>query len=184
MTYFALKTQRFVLDLPTVSDVDDITEYCSDLVFEAFMTTPWPYQRKDAEWFVNEYVPAGWTNDSEWTWAIREEEAAPLLGVIGVGLEQGSVGFWLGAPHRGRGIMPEALDAVVDAVFTRTEREKVIWECVVGNYGSMRVAQKAGFRFTGEGVSELPARDGGPENVWMAELLRSDDRKPKEGWPA
>lgn len=183
MTFFALSTQRFVLDLPTASDVDDITEYCSDPVFEPFMTTPWPYQRQDAEWFVDEYVPAGWTRGSEWTWAIREEEAAPLLGVIGVRLEQGSVGFWLGAPHRGRGVMPEALDAVVDAVFERTDVEKVLWECVVGNDASMRVAQKAGFRFTGEGEGLVPARDGSTDIVWTAEISRSDDRVPKAGWP-
>lgn len=78
--------------------------------------------------------------------------------------------------------MPEALDAMVDAVFSRTELEKVLWECMVGNHASMRVAQKSGFRFTGAGESLIPARGGSTDIVWTAALARGDSREPQPGW--
>ncbi|MBT8796521.1 GNAT family N-acetyltransferase [Microbacterium flavum] len=183
MSPFPLPTERLMLDQPTDADVDTIAGFCTDPVFERFMVTPWPYEREHAVGFVDEYVPAGWAQDTEWTWAIRAHDSAPLLGVLSVRKAGGMVGYWLGAPHRGHGILPEALGAVIDAVFARTELDRVRWECTVGNLASMRVAQKCGFRFTGEHTGRIPARDGSPILAWNGELLRTDDRTPKPGWP-
>lgn len=183
MEPFVLRTARFVLDQPRDADIDNITRYCSDPVFERFMTIPWPYARADAVFFVDQYVPTGWTEGVEWTWAIRESEGAPLLGVIGLRLETAMVGFWLGGAHRGRGVMPEALAAVVDAVFSRTHVDAVHWECVVGNTASLRVAQKCGFTFTGTGPGQVRSRTGEQSTSWTGALHRDDDRAPKDGWP-
>lgn len=184
MSPFPLRTERFVLDQPVAGDVGDIAVYCADPVFEDFMVTPWPYERRHAEWFVDEYAPRGWGSDTEWTWAIRAGEGLSLLGVVGVRLDTGMVGYWLGAPHRGKGVIPESLSAVISEVFVRTDRENVLWECVVGNRASLRVAQKTGYRFTGERSGLIPARDGSPLRAWTAELGRQDERGPKAGWPA
>ncbi|MDQ1085013.1 MULTISPECIES: GNAT family N-acetyltransferase [Microbacterium] len=184
MKPFTVRTARLVLDQPVAADVDDIARSCSDPLFERFMTIPWPYTRADAVSFVDEYVTAGWADDREWTWAIREGGGAPLLGVIGVRLGTGMVGFWLGGEHRGRNIMPEALTAVVDAVFARTDLDAVRWECVIGNAASLRTAQKCGFTFTGAGPGQVPGRTGERSASWTGMLRRDDDRTPKGGWPA
>lgn len=183
MEPFVIPTARLVLEQPTDADVDDITRYCSDPVFEHFLTIPWPYRRKDAVGFVDEYVPSGWATDREWTWAIRGGEGASLLGVIGVRRHLGMVGYWLGGEHRGCGILPEALTAVADAIFTRTDLERVQWECVVGNTASLRVAQKCGFTFTGTAPGEVRSRTGEQSTSWTGALHRDDDRAPKDGWP-
>ena len=183
MEPFVLRTERLVLDQPAASDVDDITAYCTDPVFEGFMTTPWPYERAHAEYFVNDYVRTGWESGREWTWAIREGERMSLLGVVGIRLHSGMLGYWLGAPHRGRGIMPEAVTAVIDAVFAQTERDEIGWECVVGNDASREVARKVGFTYTGRRPGAIPSRDGGPIESWHGVLRRSDSRNPKAGWP-
>jgi RimJ/RimL family protein N-acetyltransferase len=184
MEPFPLVTERLVLDQPTAIDVDRIALYCTDPAFETFMTTPWPYERQHAEYFVSDFVPSGWSSGSEWTWAIREGDGQELLGVVGVRMNIGTVGYWLGHPHRGRGIMPEALTAAVDAVFERTERSEILWECVVGNVASMKVAQKVGFRFTGEAPGMIPSRDGTATRSWTGVLGRADARVPRGGWPA
>ena len=183
MTPFPLRADRFVLDQPRDADVEDITRYCADPVFERYMTTPWPYLRAHAEYFVREYAPGGWERDEEWTWAIREAADEPILGVVGIRLHSGMIGYWLGAPHRGRGIMPEAVTAVADAVFARTSREEIGWECVRGNLSSLRVAEKSGFSFLGEEEGRVPSRDGSTLTSWHAVLRRGDDREPKPGWP-
>lgn len=183
MDPFVLRTDRLVLDQPGGRDIDDIARYCTDPVFERYLVTPWPYERAHAEGFVNDYVLSGWSSGSEWTWAIRMDAGAPLLGVVGVRLASGMVGYWLGAAHRGRGILPEALGVVIDAVFERTDRERVLWECVVGNVASMRVAQKCGFRFTGEAPGLILGRDGSPTLSWTGELDREGPREPTADWP-
>ncbi len=185
MEPFVLRTDRFLLDQPGKQDEADIAAYCSDPVFERFLITPWPYERADAEAFVREHAPGGWERNDEWTWAIRDHTGGPLLGVVGIRLRSGYIGYWLGAPHRGRGVMPEAVDAVCDAVFIRTGRDEIRWECVVGNVASMRVAQKVGFRYTGEHPSSYLSRDGSPTvPAWTGALRHDDLRTPKPGWPA
>lgn len=172
MQPFDLGTPRFVLDQPAASDIDDIATYCADPVFESFMVTPWPYERSHAASFVEEYVPGGWDRGDEWTWAIREAPDGPLLGVVGVRLGTGMIGYWVGAPHRGRGVMPEAVDAVADAFFARTDADQMLWECVVGNEASRRVAEKSGFRMTGERPGTIPARGGSDAPAWTGVLTR------------
>ena len=73
---------------------------------------------------------------------------AMVLGVIGLRAHRNMIGFWLGAPHRGQGYMPEALAAVADWSFSRGA-EVLEWECVIGNGASLAVARKTGFTYSG-----------------------------------
>ena len=66
-----LRSARLVLDQPTLADVDLVTGYCQDPVFEHYMVTPWPYRRNDADVFIGELVPRWWDTESEFTWALR-----------------------------------------------------------------------------------------------------------------
>lgn len=176
----SLRTARLVLDQPTSADIDLVMTYCQDPVFERFMTVPWPYHRGDAEYFVETFVPGGWASDTEYTWALRHEGS--FLGVIGVRVAIGMVGFWLGAPHRGHGYMPEALSAVTDWMFDRGA-PRLAWECVVGNHASLAVARKAGFTYTGETPATILDRDGGAPLAWHGVLRADDTREIKDGWP-
>lgn len=38
-----LRSERLTLSVPTLDDVDAITRYCQDPLFERYLTTPWPY---------------------------------------------------------------------------------------------------------------------------------------------
>jgi RimJ/RimL family protein N-acetyltransferase len=175
-----LTTARLVLDQPTLDDVDVITAYCQDPVFEEYMVTPWPYVRKNAEVFVGTLVPQWWAQDSEYTWALRLR--GELLGIIGYRTGGHDIGFWLGAPHRGNGYMPEAVGAVLDWVFSFSDAD-VIWECKPGNFASVAVARKSGFSYAGAETSLFADRDGGHLLAWRGTLARSDARGEKPGWP-
>jgi RimJ/RimL family protein N-acetyltransferase len=170
-----------VLDQPTEADIPFITEYCRDPVFERFMTLPWPYQREHAEFFVREYVPGGWLRGDEVTWALRCD--GQFLGVVGVRAQNSMIGFWLGAPHRGKGYMPCAVNLVLDWVFSSGWSDTVRWEAVEGNLASRDVARKTGFRYTGIQPALVLGRDGSSPLSWQATLTASDSREPKPGWP-
>ncbi len=169
MDAFELRTERLVLDQPLDADIDDITRYCQDPLFARFMTVPTPYRRRDAESFVRQHVRHGWATDTEYTWAIRAAGAPDLLGMIGFRTARPDIGYWLGEPHRGRGYMTEAVQAVLEWAL-RSGWDHVEWECVAGNTESAAVARRAGFAYTGEGPSMLTFRDGSHPHSWHGVL--------------
>jgi RimJ/RimL family protein N-acetyltransferase len=175
-----LTSERLVLDQPTLADVDVITEYCQDPLFERYLTTPWPYETTHSVGFVSDYVPSGWADDREFTWAVRAGDQ--LVGVVGYRTERGDVGFWVGAPHRGNGYMTEAVGAVSDWVFA-SGAEQIEWFCLVGNYASAAVARKNGFAYIGDRHTPHAHRGGIDALAWFGVLRASDSRKPKPGWP-
>ena len=178
-----LQSERLVLDELRESDAQRMFEYCQDPEFERFLTIPWPYTLADATWFITEHAPKGWAEGNDLIWAIRSREGE-FLGVIGLRDKFGQydIGFWLGRPHRGTGVIPEATNAVLEWAFDG-RFDSVSWECVVGNEASLTVARKLGFTFTGTSPATLPARDGSHPPSWHALLRASDDRTVKPGWP-
>lgn len=186
MEPFSLHSDGLVLDPPTAADIDEVTRYCQDPLFERFMTLPWPYRRQDSEFFVEEFVPKGWSTGDELTWALRVAEGAPILGVLSVRANSTDIGFWLGAEHRGRGYMPDAVRLATGWVLETgfAGMSDIRWECVVGNASSAAVARKCGFRYEGVAPSRLVHRDGTHPPSWHAVLRASDDGTPRAGWPA
>lgn len=179
-----LTGERVVLTELRDSDVDLVTEYCRDPLFEHFVATPWPYEREHAVFFVHEYAAGGWERGDEATWAVREAPDGELLGAVGVRIPSGSVGYWLGAPHRGRGLMGEALDVMIDYAFATDglALPKLVWDAAIGNVASAATARALGFRYTGESRGPLLGRDGEPAPTWLAELT-PEQRGTRADWP-
>lgn len=178
-----LTTERFVLSVPRASDVDAVFAACTDPELQRFVPVPVPYERSHAEGFVLGMVPAWWRDDVEYVFGIREAADAPLMGVVSWQRAAGFVGYWLDAAHRGRGVMTEALQALVDWVFTH-DVDELRWEALAGNVGSAVVAQRAGFRWAG--VAPISAvRPGEDPAGWHAVLRRTDlgTVEPREAWP-
>lgn len=177
-----LATERLRLDALVPSDADDVLEYCNDATLQAFVPVPVPYTRDTAEGYVVVYA-----EKAPMLWAIRGRNDARLLGVIELTPEplgSAEVGYWLGAEHRGRGIMSEAVGAVAEFGLSPggADLTRLSWCAVVGNVPSARAARSAGFRFEGMRRGALPHRDSRRDG-WFASLLRDDGREPKDGWP-
>ncbi|QYF73801.1 GNAT family N-acetyltransferase [Cryobacterium sp. PAMC25264] len=209
-----LSSPLLCLDAPRPADAALVFEYCQDPVMARYLARlPSPYRLEDATDFVTDYVPDAWAGDQEYTWAVRGEVGSELLGVISLSVPVGSaeaaaepsvgsgsasgsdsqsgfasrtssIGFWLGAAHRGRGLMVEAQRLVLEWGFSTGLCDTVHWECVAGNLASARAARKAGFRFTGQGPAGIAYRDGTHPPSWKGALHATDDRTPPAGWPA
>ncbi|MFF2274844.1 GNAT family N-acetyltransferase [Agromyces sp. NPDC058126] len=178
-----LRTARLVLDLPVEGDVVRVAEYCTDPLFEQFLTTPWPYTETHARGFLTEHVPSAWQTGSELTWAIRTESGGPLLGVISLRADGREVGFWLGAEHRGSAYTAEALAAVCEWAFAELPRtETVTWRANAGNVASAMVARAGGFRNTTTAATTVPGRDGTDLEGWSAERGRIPAANALESW--
>lgn len=69
-------------------------------------------------------------------------------------------GYMLDIDHWGEGLMTEAVQAVIDAVFTLTDAEEARAGVRVINAPSRRVLEKAGFQMVSTGLDDCPARGG------------------------
>lgn len=142
--------EKVVLTALREDDIDRVVEACSTEQARRWIETPWPYSHADGESFVREFVPAGWRGEhDERVWAIRESLRGELAGVVGLRADVSEVGFWLHPDAQGRGLMADALRAVVGHAEGCLTWPEVFWSCYDGNVGSMRVAKAAGFGYLG-----------------------------------
>lgn len=197
MEPFPLVSDRVHLSVPTTSDVDRVAEVCQTADIQRWTVVPSPYLRSDAEGFVEEFVPAGWRNDSAYTWAIREvgegdPTASPLIGMIGLTIDSSAprevdaeLGYWLAPEAEGRGVMSAAVALVVDWAFDAEGlgAARLRWQALVGNWASRRVAWRSGFQYEGT-LRRQSVQRGERHDAWFSTLLPDDPREPQEPWPA
>lgn len=80
---------------------------------------------------------------------------------------------WTAAAHRGRGVMPTAVRLVADWMLTDLDFERIELRIAPGNHASIRVAEKAGFRF--EGVARNAGfTAAGRTDLAVHSLIRAD----------
>jgi ribosomal-protein-alanine N-acetyltransferase len=60
-----------------------------------------------------------------------------------------TLGYWMGAPHSGRGFMTEGVRAVIPFVFENLTLHRLEAACLPSNKASMRVLEKNGFVYEG-----------------------------------
>lgn len=182
-----IRTPRLVLDGLTPDDAASVAAFCSDPELQGNVPVPVPYTREHADDYCINYTKRSAEGGGA-LWAIRWADApGSLRGVVELKpepLASADLGFWLGAPHRGAGIMTEAAAAVCDWGLSAEGMAlmRIFWRAVVGNVGSASVARRCGFHFEGTWRGSLPHRDrrlGG----WRGSLLATDARQPASGWP-
>jgi len=175
-------------------DAERVCEICQDPEIPRWTSVPSVYTLATAEEFVNVRAAEAWRQVADGTfrlldegpelvWAVRLTDG-PMPGLCGcVGLKRpgssNEIGWWLAAEARGHGVIRAAVERVL-----RTAREElgaadIWWNALVGNVASARIAQRTGFRFTGE-VAQL-ANGSGP--AWTAVLHPDDPLTPRDDWP-
>jgi len=84
------------------------------------------------------------------------------IGLVGAHEAGGALqlGYMLASQHHGRGLMTEALQGLIDAVFSYTGFRDICAEARVINPASRRVLEKCGFAYAGAGMRDLKARGG------------------------
>lgn len=94
-------------------------------------------------------------SDSAYPFLIFERDSGILLGGINLSnirrraAQAATLGYWMGAPHAGRGIMTQAVAGLTRHAFARLGLERIEAACLPENMASIRVLEKAGFRREG-----------------------------------
>ncbi len=133
---------------------------------------PHPYHLENAERFLQSV--AG--QEPRTVFAITTESEA--IGVIGLTLGEdvhrftAELGYWLGEPFWGRGIMTGAVRAVVEHGFAELGLARIYAEPYAGNRASVRVLEKAGFALEGRLRANV-FKNGRVRDQFMYAVVRS-----------
>lgn len=144
MTDFLLRPWR-------ESDAASLARYANDPAIAANLRDvfPCPYTRVDADWFIQDCL----TRVGQMCRAIVISGEA--IGSISISRgtdvyrKSAEIGYWLGRPFWGQGIMTEAVRRMCREVFAAWDIVRIHAEVFAPNGGSRRVLEKAGFVFEG-----------------------------------
>ena len=144
-----IETPRLVLRAPIRGDVPALVKLADNLrIYEVLARLPHPYTRADGIAFVELIAQ----RPDERPYAITLDEQ--FIGVVGFHFQEGQLpelGYWLGEPYWGKGIMSEAVKGLLEAAFATRLFPRIKARALVTNSGSLNVLGKAGFHRLGEG---------------------------------
>jgi len=146
-----LATERLALRPVELSDAQAMFDtYASDPEAAKYMAFSVASDVAETVAFVERKVAELATGQSI-LWAIRFRNDEGLIGAIEVRLHgrDGDVGFIVGRPFWGRGIVPEALSAVTAFARDELALARLTGRCDLENLRSARVFEKCGFASLG-----------------------------------
>lgn len=183
-----LETGRFVLRPLRAEDAADLHRLVNDWeVAKTLARVPFPYPRELAgDWIAStaRQLAAG----EAWHLAIArpDAEGGALLGCAGLTVDAAArsaeLGYWVGRPHWGQGIAPEAAGRLLRWALANLDIDRVTASALTDNARSAAVLKRIGFRPAGEGMRDFLSR-GGAMRVLRFEAGRAD-LSPPEAAPA
>lgn len=173
-----METERLILRRLRITDAEDMYyNWASDPEVTRFLT--WPvHSNVDvtrsllSDW-VSRYEDGGYFN-----WVIEDKSSGKAIGNISVvgmkeSVESAEIGYCMSREYWGRGIMPEALKAVINFLFGTVELKRIAARHDVNNPRSGRVMEKAGMKYEGTLRGDGRNNQGICDMVVRA-ILRSD----------
>lgn len=147
--FMVLTTGRLLLRPWRESDAESLYEYAKDP--EVGPIAGWPVHTsvEDSREIIREVLSA------EETYAVCLKENGKPIGSIGLMVgaasnlklpdREGEIGYWIGVPFWGQGLIPEAVKELLRHGFEDLKLEKIWCGYFEGNIKSKRVQEKCGF---------------------------------------
>ncbi len=173
-----IETTRLILRQFRMEDAEDMFHnWASDPEVTRFLTWP-PHENIGVTREVLKYWISQYEDGCHFSWAIEWRETGSVIGSIAAvrvdeDRQSAEIGYCLSRAFWGRGIMAEALKAVMDYLFDTVGLNRVAACHDPNNPHSGRVMQKAGMRWEGVLRGAGKNNQGICDVVWYA-LLRGD----------
>ena len=173
----SLTTPRLLLSPPRVADIPTIVELLNDHTVSRYTAhIPFPYTEDDAVYWVN-LANRSRRDGSKQVFAIRDRETEQLLGGIGLHIDDklkiAEIGYWIGKPYWGKGLVSEAAAAMIRFGFEELGLRKIEAHHIVANAGSGRVMEKNGMQREGL-LRQHMLRDGEAYDVAVYGILAAE----------
>lgn len=135
---------------------------------------PHPYGQQDARDFIA--FATGKERTEDFAIIVGGEAVGGISFVPQTDVERYSaeIGYWIGSPYHGRGIMTEAVTAFSEYVFGNTEFFRLFAPVFGNNPASMRVLEKSGFLRAGI-MHKAAVKNGRVLDMHLYELI--DEKK-------
>lgn len=172
-----VETERLILRKMRMSDASDVYRYAKDP--EVARHVLWEAHR--SLWETRDYIRFliyQYRNGDPGSWAITLRETGRVIGTIGYMNYHADnatveVGYSLSREHWGKGLMTEALDAVIGETFRVLKLHRIEAMHFTDNPASGRVMEKCGMRHEGH-MRERICCKGVFRDVEMWAILRRD----------
>lgn len=149
-----IETPRLVLRPYEKGDVDALYPYVSDPELPKTMSWSAHTDRAQTAEFVERKL-ADLAAGTSIAWVIvRDGQVVGTISFDGIlwefrawRVDRAELGYWVGRPHWGQGVMSEAALAATQWGFETLGLHKITIGCVEGNVASQRIIEKLGYRF-------------------------------------
>lgn len=148
-----LETPRLTLRELTQDDVDGVFAIRSDFEVTRY-NTGLAYERLDQARDIIQAIRTGYTDGIELRWGITLKDKPTVIGMCGFNYwvrhdRRASIGYDLARIHWGKGLMTEAVQAMVKFGFEQMNLNRIEADADGRNPASARVLEKVGFKHEG-----------------------------------
>jgi RimJ/RimL family protein N-acetyltransferase len=160
-----------------LEDAPRVAEICRDPEISRWTRVPSPYTEEHARSWIEQTIRDWERREGESAFAVTD--GGEVVGAIGLRLledeytARGSIGYWVAADARGRGVATDALRIVSRWALRQLGLPRVELVTDPENRASQRVAEKAGFRQEGLLRGYVQMRNGQRDCV-MFSLLATE----------
>ncbi len=174
-----LETERLLLRKMSLDDAEAVLAYASDPEVTRYVIWETHRSREDSESFLRSVV-GSYENAEEATWGIVYKGDRRFVGGCGiVGWDpdhaRAEMGYVLSREYWGRGLMPEAVRAMIRFGFERMGLNRIEARCIAENAASARVMEKAGMAYEGT-LRQREFIKGAYRDMKVYSILRSEFR--------
>lgn len=148
-----IKAKDFTLREMRISDKKSIFKYANNKkIYRWTLNIPYPYTEKIAQdWIKRNQIKYKQKNIDDLVLAI--DVNGEMIGAIGIHKieknHKAEIGYWLGEPFWGKGIMSNALKVVIKYAFKEYKLKRLYAGVMLPNIGSAKVLEKNGFVLEG-----------------------------------
>lgn len=172
----AVETERLLLRKMTLDDAEDMFRYASDP--EVTRYTTWEPHRslEESRQFVQATVDAYGAGEVR-NWGVVHKKDKRMIGTAGfiwwrTDSASAEVGYAMARDYWGRGLMTEAVKAIVRFGFEQMKLNRIAACCDAGNSASARVLEKVGMLCEGTLRDQIVADGEFSDMKLYAVLLR------------
>lgn len=150
---FRLETARLWLRWPCAGDAEAMVRYAGAAEVSKFTgNIPFPYTQAHAGDFILSCRRANASGEQIGLALTRKGHADRLIGMVGLhrheaedGMREALLGYWLGQPFWGQGLMREAVQALVDLGFHAAGLDRIRADVRLENSASHSLLARLGF---------------------------------------
>jgi [ribosomal protein S5]-alanine N-acetyltransferase len=176
-----LETERLLLRKMRFDDAEAMFAYASDPKVSRYVLWDTHRSIEDSEGFLRSAME-GYERGDFGGWGVVLKDDGAFVGTCGIDVgyapehARAELGYVLSREHWGKGLMPEAVRAVIRFGFGRMGLNRVEARCIAENTASARVMEKAGMNYEGT-LREREFIKGAYRDIKLYSILRREYRR-------